>query len=89
MAVCTGRSSFDLLCAASAPFLHMPALVALAGQDRIVDNCRTRDFFGRLASRKKTLVEYAGAAHTLEFEADPMPYFADLTAWIEGRVREC
>jgi hypothetical protein len=27
-------------------------------------------------------VEYPGAAHTLEFEPDPLPYFADLTNWI-------
>lgn len=71
---------------ASAPFLHMPVLMMLAGQDRIVDNRRTRQFFGRLASRNKTLVEYSGAAHTLEFEADPLSYFADLTGWIGAIV---
>jgi acylglycerol lipase len=66
----------------SAPFLHMPVLMMLAGQDRIVDNVRTRLFFGRVAGHHKTLIEYPGAGHTLEFEPDPMPYFVDLTDWI-------
>ena len=68
----------------SAQFLRMPLLLMLAGQDRIVDNWRTRRFF-RQAAGYKTLVEYPGAAHTLEFEPDPGAYFADLTEWI-GRV---
>jgi alpha-beta hydrolase superfamily lysophospholipase len=64
------------------PFLHMPMLLMLAGRDRIVDNRRTRAFFARTAASRRTLVEYPGAAHTLEFEPDPLPYFADLTNWI-------
>jgi alpha-beta hydrolase superfamily lysophospholipase len=67
----------------SASFLHMPVLMMLAGQDRIVDNDRTRRFFGRIAGRRKFLVEYPGAAHTLEFEANPEPYLSDLTTWIQ------
>jgi alpha-beta hydrolase superfamily lysophospholipase len=70
----------------SAAFLHMPTLVILAGQDRIVENSRTRDFFGRLPSRHKTLIEYGNAAHTLEFERDPSRYFNDLASWIEQTV---
>lgn len=69
----------------SAPFLHMPVLLMLAGQDRIVDNRRTRQFFAEVAGRQKTQIEYPGAAHTLEFEPDPMPYFTDLAEWI-GRM---
>lgn len=66
----------------SAPLLHLPLLMMLAGRDRIVDNRRCRGFFGRVASREKTLLEYGNAAHTLEFEPDPEPYFADLTRWL-------
>ncbi len=66
----------------SAPFLHLPVLMMLAGQDRIVDNGRTRQFFGQVAGRHKTLIEYGGAAHTLEFEPDPSAYFADLADWL-------
>ena len=67
----------------SAAFLHLPTLVMLAGQDRIIDNRHTRDYFGRITAAEKTLIEYYGAAHTLEFELDPSPYFRDLAAWIE------
>jgi len=70
----------------SAAFLHMPLLVMLAGRDRIVDNRRTRQFFARAAGHHKTLLEYPGAAHTLEFEPDPSKYFADLTDWITRTV---
>jgi alpha-beta hydrolase superfamily lysophospholipase len=69
----------------SAPFLHVPLLIMLSGQDRIVDNGRTRRFFGRVAGSHKTLIEYGGAAHTLEFERDPSAYFADLADWL-GRT---
>jgi alpha-beta hydrolase superfamily lysophospholipase len=65
----------------AAPFLHMPLLVVLAGRDRIVNNSRTRAFFNRTGSRVRTLIEYPNAAHTLEFEPDPEPYFADLATW--------
>jgi len=66
----------------SPSFLHMPTLVMLAGQDRIVDNDHTRHYFARLASSHKVLIEYRQSAHTLEFENDPTPYFADLASWV-------
>src|SRR5262245_20150140 len=62
----------------SAQFLHSPVLMMLAGQDRIVDNDRTRQFFGQVAGAHKTLVEYGTSAHTLEFERDPSAYFSEL-----------
>jgi alpha-beta hydrolase superfamily lysophospholipase len=67
----------------AASFMHAPTLLMLAGQDRIVDNRRTRQFFGRIPAPQKTLIEYYGAAHTLEFEPDPTRYFNDLAGWIE------
>ena len=66
----------------SARHIHTPALLMLAGRDRIVGNDRLRTFFGELASSQKELIEYPEAAHTLEFEPDPVPYFRDLTRWI-------
>jgi len=73
----------------SAAFLYLPLLVMLAGQDRIVDNGRTREFFARAAGHHKALIEYSGAAHTLEFEADPSMYFNDMTDWIRRTVDRC
>jgi alpha-beta hydrolase superfamily lysophospholipase len=70
----------------SATFLHMPTLLVLAGQDRIVDNPRTRAYFARIPSSHKTLIEYGNAAHTLEFESDPSRYFNDLAKWIDQTV---
>jgi len=67
----------------SASFLYAPLLLMLAGQDRIVDNRRTREYFARIPAAQKTLIEYHAAAHTLEFEPDPTRYFRDLAAWIE------
>lgn len=66
----------------SGPWIHTPALLMLAGREGIVDNRRTRQFFDKLAARDKTMIEYPNAAHTLEFEPDPVPYFNDLAAWI-------
>jgi len=68
----------------AATFLHLPTLMMLAGQDRIVDNRRTREYFGRMPGQRKMLIEYTGAGHTLEFEPDPTRYFADLAGWVKG-----
>jgi acylglycerol lipase len=66
--------------------ITIPALLMLAGRERIVDNPRTREFFCRLASHEKTLVEYPDAAHTLEFEPDPTRYLDDLSRWVSQRA---
>ena len=71
----------------AAPYLHMPLLLLLAGRDRIVDNRRTRAFFHRTGAVNRTLIEYPHAAHTLEFEPDPEPYFADLADWIAAATK--
>lgn len=68
-----------------APYIHTPTLMMLAGRDRIVTNSRCRSFWGRIGAAHKTLIEYASAVHTLEFEAEPDRYFADLADWI-GRT---
>lgn len=70
----------------AAAFLHLPTLMLLAGQDRIVDNRRTRECFARIPSRDKMLIEYHGAAHTLEFEPDPAQYFQTLSQWTAAVV---
>jgi alpha-beta hydrolase superfamily lysophospholipase len=70
----------------SAPFLKMPLLLVLAGRDRIVSNLKTRAFFFRTTTAQRTLLEYPNAAHTLEFEPDPEPYFRDLAEWIAATL---
>ena len=63
-----------------------PILLMLAGRERIVDNVRTRRFFDRVAATDKTCLEYAEAAHTLEFEPDPTRYLDDLTRWLTSHL---
>jgi alpha-beta hydrolase superfamily lysophospholipase len=64
------------------PRVTQPALLMLAGQDRIVNNARTLSYFERLASPNKRVIEYPEAHHTLEFEPDPTRYARDLTDWL-------
>jgi alpha-beta hydrolase superfamily lysophospholipase len=66
--------------------INVPVLLMLAGEDEIIDNARTRQYVERFASRDKKVIEYAGTQHTLEFEPDPKPIFADLTRWVLGRA---
>ncbi len=65
--------------------MRTPALVMLAGKDRIVDNDRTRDLFGRFAPLKREELVYPEASHTLEFEPDPEPMRRDLVRWLDER----
>jgi acylglycerol lipase len=68
------------------PKVAQPVLLLLASEDRIVDNARTRVYVDRLASRDRTVVEYPGAHHTLEFEPDPGRYARDVAAWLSDRL---
>jgi len=67
--------------------VRLPVLLLLAEHDRIIDNERTRAFADRFPTTDKEIHEYPGAHHTLEFEADPEPYLADLRRWLERLAR--
>jgi alpha-beta hydrolase superfamily lysophospholipase len=66
--------------------IHQPALLMLAGRDRIVDNGRTLAYYRTLATAVREVIEYPDGHHTLEFEPDPTRYAHDLIGWIERRV---
>jgi len=69
------------------PFrVRQPALLMLAGQDRIVDNRQTLAYFQRLATTDRQVIEYPEGHHTLEFDPDPTRYARDVIDWIEGHV---
>lgn len=72
----------DRAVASVARKVRQPALLMLAGHDRIVDNPRTRQYFDRLASPSKSLIEYPDGHHTLEFDPDPNQYALDLAQWL-------
>jgi alpha-beta hydrolase superfamily lysophospholipase len=66
--------------------VKQPALLMLAGRDRIVDNGRTLDYFAGLPSQDRQVIEYPEGHHTLEFEPDPSRYALDLTAWLDRTI---
>jgi alpha-beta hydrolase superfamily lysophospholipase len=67
------------------PSIEAPVLLMLATEDRIIDNERTRVFVDRIAKGGKQIIEYPGAHHTLEFEADPELFIAELSSWLRKR----
>lgn len=67
-------------------YVHVPVLLLLAEQDRIIHNAKTKAFVDRFATPDKQVIEYAGASHTLEFEPDPSKFIEDLRQWIERQI---
>jgi acylglycerol lipase len=65
-----------------------PLHLLLAGDDRIIDNQRTRAFVRALPLADRRITEYAGAAHTLEFQREPTAFHEDLAGWIAERMGE-
>jgi alpha-beta hydrolase superfamily lysophospholipase len=70
----------------SPKYVHVPTLLLLASEDRIIRNEPTREFVGRFATQDKTIIEYPGAHHTLEFEADPNLFIRDVRDWLAQRI---
>jgi alpha-beta hydrolase superfamily lysophospholipase len=66
--------------------VQIPVLLLLAGQDRILDNDRTRTFVQRLPTTDRTVIEYPQAHHTLEFEPEPDRFIDDLLGWLDKRL---
>jgi len=66
--------------------VRQPALLMLAGRDRIVDNAETLAYFRKLASTDRAVIEYTEGHHTLEFEPDPSRYALDLVDWLDRHI---
>jgi acylglycerol lipase len=62
--------------------IKKPALLALAGRDKIVDNRRTLEFFQRFGSPERTVLRYQDAEHTIQFEPEPGRFLDDLVHWL-------
>ena len=62
--------------------IHAPTLLMLAGQDRIIDNQRVREFVERFGCPNQQMIEYPDAGHTLEFEPDTSTFLGDLRGWL-------
>lgn len=67
-------------------YVHVPVLLMLASEDRIIRNDWTRGFLNKLATPDKTIIEYAGAHHTLEFEPEPDRFISDLRGWLDRHL---
>jgi len=76
----------DRMVARAPARISQPALLMLAGHDRIVDNRRTLNFFRRIASADSLIIEYPEGHHTLEFEPDPSRYALDLAHWADRHL---
>jgi alpha-beta hydrolase superfamily lysophospholipase len=65
----------------AAQSVRAPVLLFLAGEDRIIDNVRTRRFVESFPTTDRQVIEYPGRAHTLEFE-NPGQLEHDLIDWV-------
>jgi alpha-beta hydrolase superfamily lysophospholipase len=66
--------------------IEQPALLMLAGRDRIIDNASTLAYFDKLRSTDRQVIEYPEGHHTLEFEPNPSRYALDLVAWLDRHL---
>ena len=76
----------DLYVRRSGPSMIHPVLLLLAERDRIISNSGTRTFIESFATTDRTVIEYPGAEHTLEFEGDGHPFVRDMAAWLNARL---
>jgi alpha-beta hydrolase superfamily lysophospholipase len=72
--------------AEAAETLRAPLLVAMAGDDLICDNRRTRRLLERVTTYKE-IREYPGARHILEFSGQREVFLDDLAGWFKRQER--
>jgi alpha-beta hydrolase superfamily lysophospholipase len=70
-------------CQSHAGTLAIPALMLVAGDDRVVDAEGSRRFFARLPEGSAQLHVYDDMYHEIFNEADPQRPLADLRVWLE------
>ncbi|QJW93438.1 alpha/beta fold hydrolase [Frigoriglobus tundricola] len=80
-----GSFSLDLYLRRAARRVTVPALLALAEHDRVIDNARTAAFVARFPGPSET-VTYPDAHHTLEFERAGHPWIGDVVRWVEKQL---
>jgi alpha-beta hydrolase superfamily lysophospholipase len=70
----------------SASAITLPVLLQQAGEDKLVDPVRNREFFDALSSKDKTWILYDGLYHQLHNEPEKEQVLGDMTAWLEKRL---
>ncbi len=68
--------------------IQIPLLLMLAGQDLVVHNQQTRNYFQTIPSPAKQIIEYPEGHHTLEFDPNPRQYATDLCAWLDSQFSQ-
>ena len=79
--------SLDMYLKRARKYVDLPVLLLLAEKDQIIDNARVRRYVERLPTTDKTVIEYAGAEHTLEFEPDGHAWIGDVIEWLKRREK--
>ncbi len=69
-------------------YVHVPVLLLLAADDRIIRNELVRGFVEKFVTPDKQIIEYAGASHTLEFEPRPALFLKDIHDWLSRHIAE-
>lgn len=69
-------------------YVHVPVLLLLAGQDKIINNTKTKTYVRKFATTDQQIHEYPEAHHTLEFEPDPSVFLSDLIHWLTNQTRK-
>ena len=67
--------------------IQAPLLLALAGQDDIIDNDATESLVTKFGSSHKNFITYQAARHTLEFEPNRPQIFSELVQWLDHLPR--
>jgi alpha-beta hydrolase superfamily lysophospholipase len=70
----------------SAEFIAMPILIQQAGQDKIIDTEKNKQFFDRISSKDKTWILYDELYHELHVEPESNLVLGDMEAWLEKRL---
>ncbi|CAN5289171.1 alpha/beta hydrolase [soil metagenome] len=78
--------SFDIFLKRAVKKCTVPTLLMLAGQDKVIDNAKTRKFLVNFGARDRTIIDYADAHHTLEFEPEGHAFVGDMIAWIQKKT---
>ncbi|MCE9532282.1 MAG: lysophospholipase [Planctomycetes bacterium] len=66
--------------------VKVPVLLLLAEKDQIIDNAKVRDYVEKFPSIDKTIIEYPGAYHTLEFEGTEHPFMGGMVSWLKRQT---
>jgi alpha-beta hydrolase superfamily lysophospholipase len=69
-----------------APKLLCPVLIMQAGNDKIVDKGKTKDFFSKIKSEDKTYKEYDDFLHELWNERGRAQVYQDMFIWLEKHL---